>query len=148
MLPRARESLSTWKWAQEDSNREASQLLKGSGLVLMAARVVALVANEVAASGGYYLAMAGDKVLAQPTTITGSIGVIIPTMNVSQGLAKIGIVSRSVKSGANKDLANPLEPMREGQYAVLQHMVDDFYAKFRALVTTASRGAVTDAELG
>lgn len=95
---------------------------------------VVITMGEVAASGGYYLAMAGDKVLAQPTTITGSIGVIIPTVNVSQGLSRIGIVSRSVKSGANKDLANPLEPMRDEQYAVLQHMVDDFYARFRALV--------------
>lgn len=96
--------------------------------------------GEIAASGGYYLALAGDAIVAQPTTITGSVGVIIPTVNFSQGLNRIGIVSRSIKSGENKDLANPLEPMREGQYAVLQHMVDDFYARFRSLVL--SRRAV------
>lgn len=95
--------------------------------------------GEVAASGGYYLALAGDEVMAQPSTITGSIGVIIPTINVSAGMNRIGIVARSVKSGANKDLANPLEPMREDQYAVLQHMVDQFYAEFRGLVL-ARRG--------
>lgn len=90
--------------------------------------------GEVAASGGYYVSLAGDRILAQPTTITGSIGVIIPTVNVSQGLNSIGIFSRSVKSGANKDLANPLEPMRDSQYVVLQHMVDEFYSRFRGLV--------------
>jgi protease-4 len=95
---------------------------------------VVMSMGEVAASGGYYLALAGDEILAQPTTITGSIGVIMPTINVSQGMSRIGIVSRSIKSGANKDLANPLEPMREGQYALLQGMIDEFYARFRGLV--------------
>lgn len=90
--------------------------------------------GEVAASGGYYLALAADEIVTQPTTITGSIGVIIPTINVSDGLRRIGIVARSVKSGANKDLANPLEPIREEQYRVLQTMVDEFYLRFRTLV--------------
>lgn len=89
---------------------------------------------ELAASGGYYIALASDKIVAHPTTITGSIGVIIPTINFSAGLAKIGIVARSVKSGPNKDLANPLEPMRDSQYAVLQHLVDQFYDEFKAKV--------------
>lgn len=90
--------------------------------------------GEVAASGGYYIALAGDRIMAQQTTITGSIGVIFPTINVSGGLAKIGVVSRAVKSGANKDLVNPLEPMRDAQYEVVQSIVDDFYGKFVALV--------------
>lgn len=90
--------------------------------------------GEVAASGGYYLALSADRIIAEPTSITGSIGVIIPTVNVSEGLSKIGIKSRSIKSGKNKDLANPLEPVREEQYAVLQGMVDEFYARFKNLV--------------
>lgn len=90
--------------------------------------------GEVAASGGYYIALAADEIVTQPTTITASIGVIIPTINFSDGLRRIGIVARSIKSGENKDLANPLEPMREGQYAILQAMVDEFYARFRNLV--------------
>ncbi len=90
--------------------------------------------GEVAASGGYYLALSADRIIAEPTSITGSIGVIIPTVNVSEGLNKIGIKSRSIKSGKNKDLANPLEPVREEQYAVLQGMVDEFYARFKNLV--------------
>lgn len=90
--------------------------------------------SEIAASGGYYTALAGDHIVANPTTITGSIGVIIPTFNFSGGMNRLGIVARSIKSGANKDLANPFEPMREGQYEVLQTMVDEFYARFKGLV--------------
>lgn len=95
--------------------------------------VVACMA-DVAASGGYYLALSADRIIAQPAGITGSIGVIVPTVNFAEGMRKVGIVARSIKSGANKDLANPLEPVREGQYAVLQGIVDDFYARFRGLV--------------
>ncbi|MBX3379735.1 MAG: signal peptide peptidase SppA [Phycisphaeraceae bacterium] len=109
---------------------------------------------EVAASGGYYVSLAADKIVAHPTTITGSIGVIIPTINFSAGLAKIGIVARSVKSGPNKDLANPLEPMRESQYAVLQNLVDQFYDEFKAKVKSrrpnldmAKFGEMTDGRI-
>lgn len=98
--------------------------------------------GEVAASGGYYLALAGDAIYAQESTITGSIGVIMPTINVSQGLASIGIVSRSITSGPNKDMANPLEPMRDGQYELLQEMVDEFYASFRERVLERRRAVL------
>jgi len=90
--------------------------------------------GEVGASGGYYLALAADQIYVQPTSITGSIGVIFPTINASKGLGMIGIESRAVKSGPNKDLANPLEPIRESQYALLQAQVDELYDRFRALV--------------
>jgi protease-4 len=90
--------------------------------------------GEVAASGGYYLALGSDRIIAEPTSITGSIGVIMPTINFSAGLNSIGIRSRSVKSGANKDLANPLEPMRDEQYALIQALVDEYFARFRTLV--------------
>lgn len=103
--------------------------------------------GEVAASGGYYVALAADHLVAQPTSITGSIGVIIPTVNFSQGLGRIGIVSRSVKSGGNKDLANPLEPVRDSQYEVLQAMVDEFYARFRGLVSQRRAGKIDDSRL-
>ncbi|MBL8745956.1 MAG: signal peptide peptidase SppA [Phycisphaerae bacterium] len=89
---------------------------------------------EMAASGGYYISLAADRVIAQPSSITGSIGVIIQTMNFSKGMAMIGIESRVVKSGPNKDIANPFEPIREDQYAVLQGTVNDFYESFRSLV--------------
>lgn len=90
--------------------------------------------GEVAASGGYYLSLAADHIIAQPTTVTASIGVIVPTMNFSEGLAKIGIIARNVVSGKNKDMAWPYSPMKDEQYQVLQTMVNDYYARFRGLV--------------
>ncbi|MEL7474246.1 MAG: signal peptide peptidase SppA [Planctomycetota bacterium] len=87
--------------------------------------------GEVAASGGYYAALAADEIVAQPATITGSIGVIVPTINVSGGLSRLGIDSRSLTSGPNKDLANPLEPRDPAHEAILQGIVDEFYVTFR-----------------
>jgi protease IV len=95
--------------------------------------------GEIAASGGYYIALASDHIIAEQTSLTGSIGVIVPTFNFSQGLARIGIFSRSVTSGDNKDIANPFEPMREEHYALLQGMVDEFHGQFRSIVL-ARRG--------
>jgi protease-4 len=97
-------------------------------------RPVVASLSEIAASGGYYLALSSDYIIAEPTTITGSIGVIIPTVNISEGLGRLGVRSRSIVSRSNKDLANPLEPMREEHYQILQTLVDDFYERFRSLV--------------
>jgi protease-4 len=101
--------------------------------------------GEVAASGGYYLALAADEIVAQPTTITGSIGVIIPTVNISTALERWGVRSRSITSGPNKDMANPLEPAEEPHYALLQGMVDEFYSQFRGLVAERRSSAITAA---
>lgn len=95
---------------------------------------------EMAASGGYYISLAADRVMAQPSSITGSIGVLMQTMNFSKGMAMIGIESRTVKSGPMKDTANPFEPIREEQYAILQGTVDDFYEAFRGLVRERRTG--------
>lgn len=95
--------------------------------------VVASMA-EVAASGGYYIALGADAIVAQPTSITGSIGVVMPTFNFSKGMAKIGIESRAITSRPNKDLANPFEPMDEEHYAILKGIVDEYYGEFRGLV--------------
>jgi protease IV len=104
--------------------------------------VVALL-GEIAASGGYYLALAADEIVAHPTGLTGSIGVIFPTLNVSDGLSRIGIRSRAVTSGPNKDLANPLEPIREAHYQIIKGIVEENYARFRALVVERRPGLDT-----
>lgn len=90
--------------------------------------------STVAASGGYYLALAADQIVAEPTGITASIGVIFPTFNVSQAMDRFGIASRAVVSRPNKDLASPFEPMEDEHYRILQSLVDESYARFRALV--------------
>jgi protease-4 len=98
--------------------------------------------GEVAASGGYYLALSADRIIAEPTSITGSVGVIIPTINVSEGLGKIGIHARNLTSGPNKDMGDPLTPPKEQHYALLQGLVNEFYAKFKGLVMERRPGLV------
>jgi protease-4 len=89
---------------------------------------------DVAASGAYYLAMGCDRVYAHPTTVTGSIGVIMSLYNASGLFEKIGLASNPIKSGPNKDLGNPGRPMTEEERAILQGMVNSFYDQFVQVV--------------
>src|SRR6202011_3570687 len=89
---------------------------------------------DVAASGAYYLAMGCDKVYAHPTTITGSIGVIMSLYNAAGLFTKLGVTSDPIKSGPNKDIGNPGRPMTEEEHAILQGMVNSFYDQFVQVV--------------
>lgn len=88
----------------------------------------------VAASGGYYVAMASDWVQAHPTTITGSIGVIFTGVNVSGLFEKLGIANQTLVAGERKDTGSPLRPMRIEERAQLQDVLDDLHARFRQVV--------------
>ncbi|MDK2858206.1 MAG: protease [Verrucomicrobiota bacterium] len=99
-------------------------------------RVVVFI-RDLGASGAYYAAMAGDCILAEPTAVVGSIGVIMQSINI-QGLSeKIGITDVTIKSGANKDLLNPFQPVNARQTALLQTLIDDLQARFSGLVADA-----------
>lgn len=89
---------------------------------------------DVAASGAFYIAMGCDKVYAHPTTVTGSIGVIMSLYNASGLFAKIGVTSEPIKSGPNKDIGNPGRPMTDEERAILQGMVNSFYDQFVQVV--------------
>ena len=105
---------------------------------------VVVLMSGVAASGGYYLACAGDEIIANPTTITGSIGVIIQTFNFSEGMRKIGIKADAITSGPNKAMGSPFEPMPPEHRAVLQGLVDEFYDNFLAVVVENRSGLAED----
>jgi len=90
--------------------------------------------GEVAASGGYYISLAADRILAEPTTTTGSIGVIFQTFNVSEAMKRWGVHARAITSGPNKDMGSPFSPESDEHTALLQHNVDTLYARFRSLV--------------
>ncbi len=90
--------------------------------------------SEVAASGGYYVSLAGDEIVAEETTITASIGVIFPLVNVSEGLAKIGIYANHRTSGASKAMGDPLSPSDPAHDAIIQGLVDDMYTRFTRVV--------------
>src|SRR5262249_15137565 len=85
---------------------------------------------DVAASGAFYLAMGCDRVYAHPTTVTGSIGVIMSLYNASGVFGMLGVRSEPIKSGPNKDIGNPARPMTEEERAILQGLVDHFYGQF------------------
>jgi protease-4 len=89
---------------------------------------------DVCASGGYYLAMACDSVYAHPSTTTGSIGVIMSLYNAQGLCTKLGVESDPIKSGPNKDLANPARKMTEEERAILQRIVDEYYENFVQVV--------------
>jgi protease-4 len=86
--------------------------------------------GSVAASGGYYIACAAQKIYANPGTITGSIGVILQFTNFEELLKKIGFRMEVVKSGPYKDVGNPGREMTPEEKAYLQKMVDNVHQQF------------------
>ncbi|MCY2955281.1 MAG: signal peptide peptidase SppA [Planctomycetota bacterium] len=96
-------------------------------------------AQEVAASGGYYVSCAADKIVVQPTSVVGSIGVIFQTFDISGTLGKIGARTEAIKSGPMKDMGSPFKPLTGPERAVMQGMVDEFYGRFKGVVK-ARRG--------
>ena len=89
----------------------------------------------VCASGGYYIAAAADRLVAEPTTITGSIGVIMATFNMSGISGQFGFRQVVIKSGANKDLLNPFQEINEEHIQIVQSTIDSMYNRFLAVIT-------------
>jgi protease-4 len=108
--------------------RELQDFKKRSG------KPVVILMSDVAASGGYYVACAGDEILAHPTTVTGSIGVIMQTISFYEGMTRLGIHPEAITSGENKDVGSPLGPMSDEHRRILQGLVDSFYGNFLAVV--------------
>jgi len=98
---------------------------------------------DVAASGAYYLAMGADHTVAHPTTVTGSIGVIMSLYDASGLFRMIGVSSVPIKSGPNKDIGNPARTMTDEERAILQNMVNSFYDQF-VQVVVRGRGISED----
>jgi protease IV len=91
--------------------------------------------QEVAASGAYYLSCASDKIVAQPTSVVGSIGVVFYTFDFSGSMNKIGARAEAVKSGPLKDMGSPFKPLTPQERAVMQGMIDEYYGRFVGVLT-------------
>ena len=89
---------------------------------------------DVAASGGYYLAMATDSILVHPSTVTGSIGVIMLTVNARGLLEKVGVEANAITSGPRKDMGLPFRAMTAEERGIFQSVIDSFYNRFLAVV--------------
>ena len=104
---------------------------------------VVVYMQDVAASGGYYIAASADAIVAHPTTITGSIGVIMPLINVAGLINRYGIVDNSITSGNMKEIGSPLKLMTPEETAILKSIIDEMYMQF---VTVVSTGRNMDVE--
>ena len=95
--------------------------------------------GAVAASGGYYVAVAADRIYANPGTLTGSIGVIFQLPNVDGLMKKVGVDYVVVKAGRYKDIGNIARPMAPEERRILQTLLDDVHAQFIAAVATGRK---------
>ena len=89
---------------------------------------------DIAASGGYYLAMATDAILVHPSTVTGSIGVIMLTVNAKGLLEKVGVEATAITSGPRKDMGSPFRTMTPDEKEIFQSVIDSFYQRFLTIV--------------
>jgi protease-4 len=97
-------------------------------------RKVVVLVRGLAASGGYYVAMASDWIIAEPTALLGSISVIMQTLNWKGLSEKIGVQDVTIKSGKNKDLLNPFREVNPEHVSMLQAMVDHLHRYFVNIV--------------
>ncbi len=89
---------------------------------------------DVAASGGYYIALPADRIVALPTTVTGSIGVILVTPKVAGLMDKIGVAVEVNKSGSEKDIGSPFRASTAEEQRILQELIAGLGSRFLALV--------------
>lgn len=101
---------------------------------LAASKPVVISFGDVSASGGYYISAGASKILANPATITGSIGVIAQFPEITGLFNTLGIDVRTFKSGQYKDIGSPTRPMTEAERAIIQSVVDQSYEQFISVV--------------
>ena len=114
----------------------ASDMLYHEMRMFKEQRKIPIIASimDVGASGGYYVAVAADKIVVHPSTVTGSVGVIMLTLNAHGLLEKIGLHATAVVSGPKKDMGSPFRPMTEEERAIFQGVINSFYERFLAVV--------------
>lgn len=100
-------------------------------------KIIVASMGDVAASGGYYVASACDKIVADPGTLTGSIGVILEIANVQELFKKIGVKMQTIKSGKFKDTGSMYRELTEEEKTMFQELINEAYGQF---VTAVSEG--------
>ncbi len=100
---------------------------------------VVAVMMDVAASGGYYVALAADTIVAHPTTVTGSIGTIMVSLDAQGLMEKVGLAARTIKSGAHKDMGSPFRPLTDEERRIFQSVIDELHRQFVTKVAERRR---------
>jgi protease IV len=114
--------------ASETIHHELARFRKETGLPIVT------YMQGLAASGGYYVSMASDEIVAHPATVTGSIGVISPSINLSGLMERFGVKDQTLTTGAFKDSGSPFRPMRDDEREYMKKLLDDLFAGFREVV--------------
>ncbi len=117
----------------------ATQEIYDELLLLKEEKPVTAYMSSICASGGVYLASAADRVYATPSTLTGSIGVILSLSNYEGLFGKLGVGTVSIKSGEFKDIGSPTRRITPREEALLGELIDDNYEQFLDVVV-AGRG--------
>lgn len=107
-----------------------SQEIYDKVLQVKKTKKVVVSMGSVAASGGYYIACAADRIIANPGTITGSIGVIVQFSQIEDLLKKVGLKTTVVKAGRYKDVGSPVREMTPAEKALIQGVIDDIHDQF------------------
>lgn len=102
-------------------------------------KIVYASMGDMAASGGYYIASACDKIYADANTLTGSIGVIFSLADMSDLYKKIGYKAETIKAGKYKDIGSPNRPLTAEERAMLQGLVNDTYTNFMTAVANGRK---------
>ena len=124
----------------------ASDVLAHKVAELAKKKPVVVSMKGVAASGGYYVSAGANKIYAQRTTITGSIGVIYTSVNVERLLDKIGVTPVVIKSGPLKDVGSMFRKMTPGEEAMLQGIINDSFERFKEVVSAGRKMSPEEVE--
>lgn len=95
--------------------------------------------TDIGTSGAYYIACAADRIVAQPTSITGSVGVIVHLLNIEELLGKVGVSVEVIKSGKRKDTGSPFRKLTDEERLEFQKLVDGLYERFLRIVKESRR---------
>jgi protease-4 len=109
-----------------------------------AKKKVVVSMGSIAASGGYYIASAATRIIADPGTLTGSIGVIMELPNVEGLMNKIGLKTEIIKSGKNKDMGTPFRAMKPEERKILQDVMDNVHEQFIRAVAKGRKMKIED----
>jgi len=99
---------------------------------------------DMATSGAYYVALAADEIVAAPTSVTGSVGVVMYNVNVSGLMGKIGVADQTIKAGERKDIGSPLRKMTPEEQRILQAVLNQMQDRFLGLVRERRSGVTAD----
>jgi len=102
-------------------------------------RPIVAVMMDLAASGGYYIALAADTIVAHPTTVTGSIGTVMVSFDAQGLMQKIGLSARTIKSAEHKDMGSPFRQLTDEERAIFQGVIDDLNRQFVTKVAARRR---------